>query len=73
MIRRFRLINDNEQEVARVIYFYEESIKKFVGILFESFNLSNATIRQYEDDNPNIIIDGLASNHGIFFTDFIEI
>jgi hypothetical protein len=59
MIRRFRLIDDKKQEVARVIYFYEKSINKYVGILFESFDLSNATVREYKEDNPVMIIGDL--------------
>lgn len=71
-LKRFKLINDKEQELARVLIFFEDSFRRFVGVLIETSSLANTT-RIFVEGDSVTIIQNLAKTHGLEFHEFIEI
>ncbi len=60
MNRKFKLRNERQQHLATVLYFYEEEILSYVGIIFNN-DLSEKIIWLYNNETINNVIHDLAN------------
>ena len=72
MIKRFKLRNKQQQQIATVLYFYEEQISKNVGIIID-YKLTIMKSSNYDSEDKKYVISDLAKKCNIDFFDFIEI
>lgn len=71
-MRRFTLLNERQQHVAKVLFFFEQPLNQYVGIIL-NLNDSNYTQWLYAND---IDIDGivrdLAQRLNVKYSTYIE-
>jgi hypothetical protein len=72
MRRKFKLINEKDQHLAVIIYFFEEQINSNVGIII-STDLSMKSTWLYQNEQIEDVISDLAKKLKIDYSSFNEV
>ena len=72
MRSKFSLINEKHQQVAIVLYFFEEQLNRYVGIII-SMDLSQNDTWLYQTETIKEVITDLATRLKIHYHDYIEV
>lgn len=72
MRRKFKLRNERLQHLATVLYFYEDQLRRNVGIIISN-DLSRKETWLYENEPIEQVIADLAERLGIQYHDYIEV
>ena len=72
MPKRIKLFNKNQQHEATVLFFYEESIDQYVGIII-SADLNKYLTKGYQTDSINEAVADLAKQLDVSYFDFYEV
>jgi hypothetical protein len=70
-LRKFILINDEQERLATVLYFFEETSKRHVGMIFAK-DFSKKQTWFYGDEEIAPVIADLAARLNIRYHDFFE-
>ena len=72
MRRKFKLIDEKSQNLATVLYFFEDQINQNVGIIISN-DLRNHLIWLYKNEGIKDIIEDLAGRLSIQYKSYDEV
>jgi hypothetical protein len=72
MRRKFKLINEKQQHLATVLYFFEDQLNRNVGMIF-TIDLARMETWLYENETIDQVIADLATRLNIQYNDYIEL
>lgn len=72
MRKKVQLRNNGQQTVATVLYFYEDWLQRYVGIIILP-DLTQHTTWLYQDESFDQVIVDLAKRLNVQYHDYIEV